>query len=438
MDKSINYLKSILSVNDVVVVGVSGGPDSMCLLHLLNDLKSDFKLKIIVAHMNHKVRKEADEEEEYVRTFSENNDLIFELYELKETIKSNFHSESRIIRYKFFEELVNKYNAKYVMTAHHSDDLIETILMRIGRGSNLKGYSGFEILTKKDKYDIVKPLIFYTKEQIIDYMDNNKYKYYIDNTNNEDDYLRNRYRHNILPKLKDENELIHEKYIKYSKVLLSADNFINKYVDNVINNIYKNNKLDINLFINEDEYIQRRIIEYILSTIYLDDLYKVDDNVVNEIIKIIYSNKPNISISLPNDYKITKEYNYLFIDNNINNNNVVNKDLYYEDNNIIIKKIDNNNDTSNYTIRLNTKELSLPLRFDTRNNGDKMFIKNNKGYKKLKDILIDLKIPKSKRDSLPLLYDDKGEVLWIPMFKKSKYDKDIKDDYDLILNCEKK
>ena len=67
-----------------------------------------------------------------------------------------------------------------------------------------------------------------------------------------------------------------------------------------------------------------------------------------------------------------------------------------------------------------------------------MFIKNNKGYKKLKDILIDLKIPKSKRDSLPLLYDDKGEVLWIPMFKKSKYDKDIKDDYDLILNCEKK
>ena len=253
MDKSINYLKKLLNINDVVVVGVSGGPDSMCLLHLLNDIKEELKLKIIVAHMNHKVRKEADVEEEYVRNFAKDNNLEFELYELKEHIKSNFHSESRIIRYKFFEELVNKYNAKYVMTAHHCDDLMETILMRIGRGSNLKGYSGFEILTNKGNYSIVKPLVFYTKDEIIKYMDNNNYKYYIDYTNNEDDFLRNIYRHNILPKLKEENENIHEKYIKYSKVLLDADNFINNYVNNILNDIYKDNKLNIKLFKNDEE-----------------------------------------------------------------------------------------------------------------------------------------------------------------------------------------
>ena len=438
MQKTINYLKSILNLNDVLVVGVSGGPDSMCLLRLLVDLKKELNLKIVVAHMNHKVRKEADEEEEYVRNYAKDNNLLFELYELKEKIDSNFHSEARIIRYNFFEELVNKYNAKYVMTAHHADDLMETILMRIGRGSNLKGYSGFELLTKKGSYNLVKPLIFYTKNEIIKYMDDNNYKYYIDNTNNEDDYLRNRYRHNILPKLKEENNSIHEKYYKYSKVLLEADNFIDSYITKLLNNIYKDNKLNLELFIKEDKYIQKRIIEYILSTIYLDDLYKVDDNTVNEIIKIIYSNKPNVFISLPDNKKIVKEYNDLYVDNCKIINNVINNNLYYEDDNFIIKEVEESDDTSNYTIRLNTEEVATPLRFDYRKDGDKIFIKNNNGYTKIKDVFIDLKIPKNKRDAIPILYDNNNEVIWIPSLKKSKYDKNINDKYNLIIKCEKK
>lgn len=438
MNKTIKYLKQLLNENDVVVVGVSGGPDSMCLLHLLNELKEELKLKIVVAHMNHKVRKEADEEEEYVRSFARNNNMEFELYELKEKIDSNFHSKSRIIRYNFFEQLVNKYNAKFVMTAHHADDLMETILMRIGRGSNLKGYCGFEILTNKGSYSIVKPLIFYTKDEIIKFMDDNKFNYYIDYTNNEDVFLRNRYRHNILPKLKEENQFIHDKYYKYSKVLLDADHFINNYVTDLLKKIYKDETLELDLFKKEDKYIQRRIIEYILSTIYLDDLYKVDDNTVDEIIKIIYSKKPNLFILLPNNNKIVKEYNSLYTEKDVPTNNIINDNLYYEDNQMIIKEVDNCDDTSNYTIRLNKEELSLPLRFDSRHIGDKMWIKNNKGYKKLKDILIDLKIPKNKRDSIPILYDNNNEVIWLPMLKKSKYDKGISDNYNLVLKCEKK
>ncbi len=145
MIESINYLKSILNKDSIIVVGVSGGPDSMCLLHLLCELKKQLNLKIIVAHMNHKVRKQSEDEAKYVKEFSEENHLIYEYFELKDIPKSNFHSEARIIRYKFFNELINKYNANYLMTAHHGDDLIETILMRIQRGSNLKGYSGFDI-----------------------------------------------------------------------------------------------------------------------------------------------------------------------------------------------------------------------------------------------------------------------------------------------------
>jgi len=438
MDKTINYLKSILKSKDVVVVGVSSGPDSMCLLHLLCDLKKTIDFKIVVCHMNHKVRIEADEEASFVESFAKDNDLIYEYYELKKKIKSNFHSEARIIRYEFFNDVIKKYNANYLMTAHHGDDLIETILMRIQRGSNLKGYSGFELLTNKDNYKIVKPLIFYTKENIIKYMDDNNYKYYIDNTNNSDDYLRNRYRHHVLPQLYKEYELINDKYLKFSNTIIEADSFINKYVNNIINNLYVDNILDINKFNSEDKIIKDRILEYILSTLYIKDLYLVNDNNINEIYKMIESNKPSLRLNLPSNHIIEKEYDKLYVDKVKVINNIKSDDLYYEDNNVVIKRVMESNDTSNNTIRLNSKELKLPIYFGQRLNGDLMYIKNFNHSKKLKDILIDLKIPKEKRNNIPILYDNNHEVIWIASYKKSKYDKSINENYDIILKCEQK
>ena len=425
MNESLNYLKSILNKDSIVVVGVSGGPDSMCLLHLLCDLKESLNLKIIVAHMNHKVRKESDEEAEYVKQFSNDNNLIYEYFELKDIPKSNFHSEARIIRYKFFNELIEKYNAQFLMTAHHGDDLIETVLMRIQRGSNLKGYSGFDILTNKGNYKQVKPLIFYTKKDIIDYMDSNNYKYYIDRTNNEDDYLRNRYRHYILPKLHEEYDLIQKKYLKYSNTISEADDFINKYTKEVLQDIYVDNTLFINKFLRQEKIIQRRILEYILSTLYIDDLYKVDDKNVDEILKAINSNKTYVKIKLPNNHIIFKEYDELYVD----------KDIII--NNVKIMEVKDSSDTSNYTIRLNSKEIKMPLVYRTRKDGDKMIIKHMDHSKKIKDIFIDLKIPLYKRDEIILVCDSDDNILWIPGYKKSKYDKEINDKYDIVLTCKK-
>ena len=425
MIESLNYLKSILSLDSTVVVGVSGGPDSMCLLHLLCDLKEQLNLRIVVAHMNHKVRKQSDEEAKYVEEFSKENDLIYEYFELSTIPKANFHSEARIIRYKFFNELIDKYKASYLMTAHHGDDLIETILMRIQRGSNLKGYSGFDIITDKGSYKQVKPLIFYTKKDIVDYMDNNNYKYYIDHTNNEDDYLRNRYRHYILPKLHEEYDLIHKKYLKYSNTISEADDFINKYTKEVLSEIYVDNTLFINKFLRQERIIQRRIIEYILSTLYIDDLYKVNDNNVDEILKAINSNKTYVKIKLPNNHIIFKEYDELYVD----------KDIII--NNVKIMEVKESSDTSNYTIRLNSKEIKMPLVYRTRKDGDKMTIKNMDHAKKIKDIFIDLKIPLYKRDEIILVCDSDDNILWIPGYKKSKYDKDVNDKFDIVLTCKK-
>lgn len=171
MKKTISFLKDYLDKNKIVVLGCSGGPDSMCLFHLLLDLKKEIDFKLIVAHMNHKVRIESEEEKVFIMNVCKENNIPFEYYELDKKIKSNFHSEARIIRYNFFNKVIEKYNANVLMTAHHADDLIETILMRLGRGSTLKGYSGFDLITKKDKYEQVHPLIFYPKDTIKKYMD---------------------------------------------------------------------------------------------------------------------------------------------------------------------------------------------------------------------------------------------------------------------------
>ena len=131
------------NIGDIIIVACSAGPDSMALLSILNNIKDKYKLKLIIAHVDHNVRDKSLEEANYVEKVCADNDLIFELLKIEDYSDDNFENEARVKRYSFFDKLVDKYKANYVMTAHHADDLIETILMKIVRGSNLSGYAGF-------------------------------------------------------------------------------------------------------------------------------------------------------------------------------------------------------------------------------------------------------------------------------------------------------
>ena len=174
MKETVAYLNSLLNDNDKVVVGLSGGPDSMCLLNIL--LSINKKIEIICAHINHNIRKESIKEVEFVRDYCQKKNVIFETITFDKKSKDKDYSEQELRekRYEYFEQIIKKYKAKYLFTAHHGDDLIETILMRISRGSNLKGYCGFQVETPKEGYKIIKPLIFASKDDINEYnKDNN-------------------------------------------------------------------------------------------------------------------------------------------------------------------------------------------------------------------------------------------------------------------------
>ena len=437
LEKSYLYLKQILKQGDTIVIGVSTGPDSMSLLYLLEKIQKEIPVKIIVAHVNHHVRKEAITEEKYIKKYCQNHKIICEVANLK-PVKNNFEAVAHEFRYAFFKKLIKKYQANYLMTAHHGDDLIETILMRQLRGASLKGYAGMSLQTSYENFSLVRPLLFYIKEDILEFASLNNIKYFVDNTNFLDDHLRNRIRQNILPALKKENPNVHLKYLQFSEELVAADKVLQNLTNEIIKQVYNNNRLLIPAFLKQDKVIEERIIKLILKDLYKDNINIITNKQVTNIIAMIYRKKPNETLLLPNGFIAIKNYNELYfnkkdlkevkIDNKKHKLRAVNN---Y--NNQIIKIVGNSSDTSNYVTRLDSSELNLPLYIRTRKDGDKMTIKNMAGSKKIKDIFIDSKVPMAKRNSWLLVCDNDDNIIWLPALKKSKFDKEINEKYDIIL-----
>lgn len=436
MKETFAYLNSLLKNDDTIIIGLSGGADSMCLLNIVLSLPK--KVNVICAHINHNIRQESFQEMEFLKEYCHNKNVLIETTIFpKKSSTSNFNElELREMRYQYFEELVTKYKASYLFTAHHGDDLVETILMRISRGSNLKGYSGFQVETPKKNYKIIKPLIYTTKEMITEYNHENNIPFVTDKTNEEDKYTRNRYRHHILPFLKKENSNIHLKYLKFSRELIKYYNYVDKIVNTELNKRYHNKKLNIENFSNLDELIQTKIIEKILDDNYEKNLYLVNDRHIDLILDLIKSNRPNIEINLPDNLLILKSYNEVKITRK--QSSMTNYHILVTDNTILpngksITRITTNAKNTNDYIKLNSKEIYLPLYVRTRINGDKMIVKNMKEPKKIKDIYINSKLSKEERDNQPIVVDSKDQIVWLPGLKKSKFDKANTENYDIIL-----
>lgn len=433
------YLKNIdLNDDEYVIVGVSSGPDSMA---LLNMLKTNLKCKLVCAHINHNIRIQSNEEEEYLRKYCKKENIIFETMKIHSYNQRNFENEAREKRYNFYEQLLNKYNSHNLFLAHHGDDLIETIIMKIIRGSNLEGYAGIKTISKQKDYKIIRPLLNLTKKDILKYNEDNNIKYYIDNTNEDIKYTRNRYRKKILPLLKEEDQNVHLKFLKYSNTLQEYDDYIKYEVKSKINKIYINDKININELNKEHPFIIKNIIFYILSQTYNNKANIIKEKNINDIINMLNNQKPNYTIDLPNQYIAKKEYNYISIEKKKNKEKKQYKiklQDYNEIENIIIILKDNVETDGNDVCRLNSNNIKLPLYIRNKKEGDYIELKGTNGRKKIKDIFIDSKIPKDKRDNYPLLVDSNDTILWIPNIKKSKYNAKKEEFYDIILTGSKK
>lgn len=439
MKEAYDYLFNDIGIKygDFVVVGVSGGPDSMVLLHLLLKLKLALSIQIVCCHVNHNTgRVGQPEDEKFVRNYCLKNDIIYELMTVENYGDDNFHNEARSIRYRFFSDMAKKYNAKYIFTAHHGDDLIETILMRIVRGSTLRGYSGFSKMIKNKNHIIIRPLINVTKEEIVSYIKKHQLKYVIDDSNLEDVYTRNRFRKYVIPALKKEDKLVHKKFSKFSQTLLEYNDYINKQVTNIINLVVTQNVLNIEEFLKHEHLIQMKIIYLMLENYYQDDLMLISDKHAEIIYNLIKSKKANSEIHLPNNIMALKSYNNLtFVPLNVSNNEYEIEVIDYLNlpNGKNIERINESKNDDNNICRLNSEEIILPLHVRNKKDGDKMTVKGMLGSKKLSDIFIENKINLKERDLWPVVCDSKNNIVWLPGLKKSKFNRQKGEKCDIIL-----
>ncbi len=438
MQEAYDFLnnKAYIEDNDNIVVAVSGGPDSMALLDLMVRVKQNKNIKVICAHVNHNLRKESAEEKIMVENYCIKNNIIFEYMKIDKYGDDNFHNEARTIRYNYFNEIVKKYKAKYLLTAHHGDDLMETILMRIVRGSTLKGYSGFSKIVKMDTYLIVRPLIGVIKKEIEEYCNKNNIKYAIDKSNYKDVYTRNRYRKYILPHLKDEDRDVHKKFYKFSRTLLEYNDYIDKVVKEKLKEICSKNILDIEKWNLEEHVIKMKIIYSMLESYYQDDLMLITDKHAELIYELIISDKSNIIMHLPNNVIAVKSYNTFYLtqkEEKKEDYEIEIIDYVNLPNGHNIEVIESTKENGNDICRLSYKDVTLPLYVRNRKRGDRINIKGMLGSKKIKDIFIDEKIDILERDLYPVVVDAKENIVWLPGLKKSKFNKSKEEKCDIIL-----
>ncbi|UCD15919.1 MAG: tRNA lysidine(34) synthetase TilS, partial [Candidatus Omnitrophota bacterium] len=203
----------LLKKKDKVMLGVSGGPDSVCLLYLMQELSKEYKLKLVCAHFNHRLRREAGEEEAFVKRICQ--DLGIKFISEKKDVKKFFKGDSleqtaRNLRFDFFLRCLRQTRIKKLALAHHKDDLVETILMRIIRGTGLKGLRGFLPKSKFRGATVIRPFIGVNKEDILKWLQKRGLAYCVDKSNFEDKFFRNRIRLKLMPVLKDLNPCVYD------------------------------------------------------------------------------------------------------------------------------------------------------------------------------------------------------------------------------------
>lgn len=435
MDEVYKFLEELNLKNKCVVVALSGGPDSMLLIDILLTLKDKLNLKIVAAHVHHNLRAESDEEAIRVEEYCNKNNITFEFHKIENYPNDKFSEEAaRKIRYDFFDKIVRKHSADILFTAHHGDDLIETVLMKISRGSNLKGYAGFERISYDRGYKIARPLIFLTKDEILKKLDSRGIWYAVDSSNSDLKYTRNRYRNKILPELKKENPNVHYKFIEYNEKIILAHSFLEKVTDKIYDNIVFKNEINIDEFNKQDIIIKIYLLERFFKNIYEQNITYINNKHIDIIINRI-SKRKNMEFDLPLNKKAVIEYNNFRV---INKNKITNYNLEFTDyvklpNGKVIENDISTTLTTNYVIHLNSKDIKLPFYVRNRKPGDVMRVKNMLGTKKISDIFIDSKIPKEQRGEYPIVTDSTGEIIWIPGIKKSHLDRKKQEKYDIIL-----
>ncbi|MBR3673176.1 MAG: tRNA lysidine(34) synthetase TilS [Clostridia bacterium] len=308
--KTINKY-NLIDKKDSIVIGVSGGPDSMCLLSILNSLKEQLNISITVAHINHMIRKEADEETKYVQDYCNKLNIPcyikrIDVIEKSSQEKIGTEEAGRKARYDFFEEVAKQVSANKIATAHNANDNAETVLMNIFRGAGASGLKGIEPI-RNGKF--IRPLIECQRDEIEKYCEEHKLEPKIDQSNFENIYTRNKIRNILIPNIKQEfNPNIIESLNKMSALLREENDFIEQYVEEVWKTLYISKDenelvLDLKKFNKLNRFIKSKIVLVSINKV-MGSTQGIEKIHVEDIIKLCEKNIGNKYLTPNKNIKI--------------------------------------------------------------------------------------------------------------------------------------
>ena len=309
---------NLIENGDKIVLAVSGGPDSIAMLDILNEINCDekinLKFEIIVSHVNHMIRKEATEDEEYVRKYCKEKNIEFysksiDVQKLANNNKIGTEEAGRLARYNFFDEILNKTKANKIAIAHNQNDRAETIIMNAIRGSGISGLKGIE--AKREKY--IRPLIECERFEIEEYCNQKQLNPRIDKTNFDNEYTRNKIRNIVIPYIKREfNPNIITTLNRLSELVCEEEEYMEKQIKKAYKNLVleeekKQIALDLKKFNQEETVIKSRVVLYTITRlfgtskgiekIHIEDIIKLCKNNIgnkyltpNKSIKILVKN----------------------------------------------------------------------------------------------------------------------------------------------------
>ena len=422
-----------------VLVGVSGGPDSLALLYFLNKHKEMYDITLTVAHVDHMLRgNQSFEELLYVKNICKDWDIPFEgvqvnVNEISKESSSSIEVIAREVRYDFFQSVMKKRSISTLALGHHGDDQIETILMRLTRGSELKAAAGIQVKRPFATGTIIRPFLCVTKSEIEDYIKMNNLIPVYDHTNEEDIYTRNRYRNHILPFLKSENKNVHIHFQQFSEQMLEDEFFLMDLAKKTYNKVVskeKNGDLTLNLieFRKAPFPLQRRCIQLILNYLYNGELPKDLTSIhIDSIFELIDKTKPSGQIDLPQNLKVYRSYDLCVFTFHVQTKKPYflkwdkGKTLELPNGRQLFMKEGSVPDDIGQNVFILDENTEFPLYVRTRKNGDRIRIKGV-GTKKIKSLFIDLKIPHNERDVWPIVTDQEDNILWVPGLRKSIYE----------------
>jgi tRNA(Ile)-lysidine synthase len=424
----------MISEGDCVIVAVSGGPDSACLLHVLHELKNELQIHLVVAHFDHGLRPAEDESETaFVRGLAESMKLPFETargHLLAKKTRGSREEVARNARYAFLERVRNKHKAQKIALGHNLNDQAETILMRLLRGSGPSGLTGMPPCRDGS---IIRPLIEVERSEIENYLKAKKFASVTDSSNLKIDYLRNKIRLELMPLLVEQQPQLASLLAQTAEILRDEDDYLDRITEawfnrNVEQSPHHAFKIPITSFLSLPVALRRRVIRKAIEKV-KKDLRRISWDHIEAIQRLAEAEKPQAALNLPGRLSAKRTYDHLFVSSSVKRkprpfhytlDGRGTYDLKEIGRRLSVEEIKNRRGLrlrgSAWTAFLDAEKLRFPLALRSFKAGDRFIPFGMKGHKKLKDFFVDLKLPLEQRYSTPILcWND--EPIWVCGFR---------------------